>query len=176
MSIFRTTDTTSLCVMVQEVAAVRQEARVAVDVLTEIEIDRPCGDVAGFAGDPDNAPSWYVNIKSVEWETEPPLRIGSKMAFVAHFLGRRLAYTYEVTELVAERRLVMRTAQGPFPMETTYTWEALAPERTRMTLRNRGQPRGFSRILAGPMAAAMRRANRKDLARLKAILERSADG
>jgi len=143
----------------------------AVDVVTDIIIDRPRAEVAGYAGDPSNAPSWYVNIKSVEWETPPPLAVGSKMAFVAQFLGRRLAYTYEVAELVVGRRLVMRTAQGPFPMETTYTWQEVSPTSTRMTLRNRGEPSGFSKLAAPLMASAMRRANRKDLAHLKAVLE-----
>jgi hypothetical protein len=64
----------------------------------------------------------------------------------------------------------MRTSEAPFPMETTYTWEA-APGGTRMTLRNRGEPSGFGRVVAPLMATAMRRANQKDLARLKAILE-----
>ena len=144
----------------------------AVDVLTEIEIDRPPHDVAAYAGDPGNAPQWYVNIEAVEWKTEPPLRIGSRLAFVAHFLGRRLEYTYEIMELVPDARLVMRTAEGPFPMETTYTWEPAGEQRTRMTLRNRGEPRGFSRILGPMMAVAMRRATQKDLRRLKALLER----
>lgn len=94
------------------------------------------------------------------------------MAFVAHFLGRRLAYTYEVVDLVPGEQLVMRTAQGPFPMETTYTWEPVDDARTRMTLRNRGEPSGFSKLTAPFMAMAMRRANRKDLAALKALLER----
>lgn len=142
-----------------------------VDVLTETVIERPRGEVAAYAADPDHAPSWYVNIKSVEWRSERPARVGSRVAFVAHFLGRRLAYTYEIVEFVAETRLVMRTEEGPFPMETTYTWEAAGERATRMTLRNRGEPTGFSGVLAPFMAAAMRRANRKDLARLKAILE-----
>jgi uncharacterized membrane protein len=146
---------------------------VPVDVLTEVEIDRPRDQVAAYAADPSNAPKWYVNIKSVEWKTTPPIVVGSRIAFVAHFLGRRLAYTYEIVELVSDARLVMRTAEGPFPMETTYTWEPVSERRTRMTLRNRGQPSGFSSILAPFMAAAMRRANRKDLAQLKSVLERS---
>jgi uncharacterized membrane protein len=144
---------------------------VAVDVMTEILIDRPRDEVAHFAGNPANAPKWYVNIKAVEWKTEPPIRVGSRMAFVAHFLGRRLAYTYEVVSLVPGEHLVMRTAEGPFPMETSYAWESDAAGRTRMTLRNRGEPAGFSKLFAPFMAAAMRRANRKDLARLKALLE-----
>ncbi|HWD77513.1 MAG TPA: SRPBCC family protein, partial [Kribbella sp.] len=94
----------------------------AVDVVTETVIGRPVDVVAGYAGDPSNAPEWYSNIESVEWRTEPPVAVGSRMEFVAHFLGRRLAYTYEVVELEPGRRLVMRTAQGPFPMETSYEW------------------------------------------------------
>jgi uncharacterized membrane protein len=147
---------------------------VPVDVLTEIVIDRPVADVAAFAGDPRNAPEWYVNIKSVEWKSLPRVEVGSRVAFIAQFLGRRLAYTYEIVEVVPGARLVMRTAEGPFPMETTYTWQAAGERSTRMTLRNRGEPSGFSKIVAPVMAAAMRQANRKDLARLKALLERAA--
>ncbi|WP_433013158.1 SRPBCC family protein [Kribbella sp. CA-294648] len=142
----------------------------AVDVLTEIVIERPVAEVAAYAGDPGNAPEWYANIESVEWLTEPPVAVGSRMNFVAHFLGRRLAYTYEVVELVPLERLVMRTAQGPFPMETSYQWSAEG-DATRMTLRNRGEPSGFAGVAGPLMAAAMRRANRKDLAKVKALLE-----
>jgi uncharacterized protein YndB with AHSA1/START domain len=144
-----------------------------VDVLTETAIARPRAEVAAFAANPDNAPAWYVNIKSAEWKSDPPLRVGSRIAFVAEFLRKRLAYTYEITEYVPGERLVMRTAEGPFPMETTYTWEPAGQNGTRMTLRNRGTPQGFSRLVAPFMAAAMRKANQKDLARLKALLERA---
>jgi uncharacterized protein YndB with AHSA1/START domain len=142
-----------------------------VDVSTEIEIDRPRSEVASYASDPDNATAWYENIERAEWQTEPPLAVGSRVAFVARFLRRRLAYTYEVRELVPGERLVMSTADGPFPMETTYTWADTPGGGTRMTLRNRGRPAGFSQLVAPLMATAVRRANRKDLERLKRILE-----
>ena len=145
----------------------------SVDVVTETTIERPRAEVATFVADPDNAPRWYANIKSVEWQSEPPLRIGSRIAFVADFLGKRLAYTYEVVEFVPDERPVMRTAQGPFPMETTYTWASTGQGGTRMTLRNRGEPSGFSRLAAPVMAANMRKANRKDLERLRLLLEAS---
>ena len=143
----------------------------AVDVLVETTIHRSPAEVSAYAGDPTNAPTWYANIRSVEWRTEPPVRVGSRMDFVAQFLGRRLAYTYEVVEWVPGERLVMRTADGPFPMETTYTWEQAGEGGTWMTLRNRGNPSGFSRVAAPVMERAMRRATTKDLARLKETLE-----
>ena len=142
-----------------------------VDVRTEIEVNRPRADVAAFAMDPDNATSWYENIESVEWETARPLAVGARIVFAARFLGRRLAYTYEVRELAPGERFVMSTAQGPFPMETTYTWEDTPSGGTRMTLRNRGEPSGFANVAAPMIARAMRRASRKDLARLRSILE-----
>jgi|SRR5690348_11514220 len=145
----------------------------AVDVLTEIMISQPAAAVAAYAADPANAPAWYANIGSASWETRPPLETGSRFAFTARFLGRQLSYTYEVTDFRPAERLVMRTAQGPFPMETTYTWTAIDDRSTRMTLRNRGEPAGFPRLAAPLMAAAMKRANRKDLRALRAILEAS---
>ena len=141
-----------------------------VDVVTEIEIDRPVDVVSAYVADPSNAPEWYDKISSIEWRTDPPFAVGSRMDFVAHFLGRRLAYTYEVRVFEPGERLVMSTSEGPFPMETSYAWTP-SGDGTHMTLRNRGVPAGFSRVLSPLMVPAMRRANRKDLAKLKAILE-----
>ena len=143
----------------------------AVDVTSEIVIERPPGIVSAYASDPANAPRWYANIKSIEWKSEPVVHVGSRVAFAAEFLGRRLEYTYEIAEFIPGERLVMRTAEGPFPMETTYLFEETRDGHTRMTLRNCGEPSGFSKLLAPMMAGAMKSANQKDLARLKQILE-----
>jgi uncharacterized membrane protein len=143
----------------------------AVDVVTEIAIDRPRDEVAAFSADPANATTWYKNIKSVEWETRPPAVVGSRVRFRAEFLGRKLDYTYEIRENSPGERLVMSTAQGPFPMETSYTWEDAGDGATKMTLRNRGRPSGLAAIVSPLMARAMRRANEADLRRLKTLLE-----
>jgi uncharacterized protein YndB with AHSA1/START domain len=142
-----------------------------VDVETSVEIERPREEVAAFASDPDNATRWYANIKTIEWRTPRPVAVGSRVEFVAAFLGRRLAYTYEVRELVPGARLVMSTEEAPFPMETSYLFADTGSGGTRVTLRNRGMPTGFSRVAGPALARAMRSANRKDLARLKELLE-----
>lgn len=144
-----------------------------VDVNTEIIIQQPRETVANYAMEPDNAPDWYVNIDSSEWLTPKPLQLGSQIAFKAQFLGRSLAYVYEIIELIPNEKLVMRTADGPFLMETTYTWSVIAEQSTKMTLRNRGEPKGFSKLFAPFMARMMRRANNKDLQNIKRILEDS---
>jgi uncharacterized membrane protein len=144
---------------------------VFVDVWTETMIDRPRQEVASFTSDPSNATEWYRNIRSVEWETSPPVAVGSRMRFRARFLGRDLVYTYEIRELVPGEKLVMGTADGPFSMETTYTFEDAPGGGTRVGLRNRGEPTGFAKVLSSVMSKAMRRENTKDLARLKELLE-----
>ena len=149
-------------------------SRVPVDVTSRIEIALARAEVAAYAADPANATAWYQNIKSVAWRTQPPLAVGSQIVFVATFLGRQLEYTYEVREHVPGERFVMSTAEGPFPMQTTYSWEDTAGG-TTMTLRNRGEPAGFARVAAPMMVRAMARANRKDLEQLKEILEQRSE-
>lgn len=142
-----------------------------VDVITKIQINSPVERVSNYAADPDNAPEWYVNIDSAEWKTDKPLRIGSRIAFKAKFLGRELAYIYEIVENIQGTKLVMRTSEGPFPMKTTYTWEAIDHSTTLMTLRNQGNPAGFSKLVSPFMASMMKKANNKDLKKIKEILE-----
>ncbi|MBV1779724.1 SRPBCC family protein [Paeniglutamicibacter sp. ABSL32-1] len=141
-----------------------------VDVKCQLVIQRPRPLVAGFAADPGNAPQWYANIGSAVHRGGPTLGVGTMVDFAARFMGRELKYTYEVVQWVPESKLVMRTAQGPFPMQTTYTWtdEGTA---TRMVLANTGEPAGFSRVAGFLMAPMMRRAMAKDLRKLKELLE-----
>ena len=143
----------------------------SVNVSTKIVIKRPVDIVSRYASDPDNATQWYANIKSVEWKTSKEIRVGSKIGFIAQFLGKHLIYTYEIAAFIPNQKFVMRTADGPFPMETTYLWKRLSENETEMTLINQGSPSGFSKFIAPFVSLAMRNANRKDLSRIKQILE-----
>lgn len=142
-----------------------------VDVYTDIIIDCTRDIVAAYAADPNNAPEWYVNIKSAKMLDPGPLKEGSKIKFSAAFMGKQLEYTYEIVEYSEGFHLVMRTSEGPFPMETSYSWESLEGGKCRMTLRNFGKPAGFSRLATPLIALMMKMANRKDLRSLKKILE-----
>jgi hypothetical protein len=142
----------------------------AIEVVVEEVIRRSPEVVAAYTSDPSNAPEWYAKISTVEWKTSPPLGVGARVAFVARFLGRDLRYTSEIVEY-GPTSLVMRTVEGPFPMETSYRYAATPEGQTRMTLTNRGVPRGFSVLVRPFLRVAMRRANRKDLNALKQRLE-----
>jgi uncharacterized membrane protein len=144
-----------------------------VNVSTEIIIHLPKEKVAEFASDPENAPKWLVNIESVEWLTEKPLKTGSQLIFRAKFMGRHLQYIYEVIEIIHGQKLVMQTINTAYVIETTYGWQAVDENTTCMTLCNRGIPPGLSKILTPIVAIAIKQASRKDLKRLKFLLERN---
>jgi uncharacterized membrane protein len=147
---------------------------VAVQINTEIVIDRPRAEVAAFAADPDNATAWYEHVRRVVWRTRRPLEVGTRIGFLAESLGRQLEFVYEITALVPGEQLVMRSAEGRFPMETTYSWRDEPGGGTRMLLQNLAEPRGLGRVSAALLKRSMRRANVKDLSRLKDVLEHRA--
>jgi hypothetical protein len=112
----------------------------------------------------------------VRWSFDVGFELGELIDLGAHGAGDQAAHQLRVRPVEAgssAKVKVMRTAQGPFPMETTYTWQPVDLDRTRMTCGTRGEPAGFARVTAPVIAAAMGRANQKDLANLKRILEGS---
>ncbi|KUG51865.1 ATPase [Serinicoccus chungangensis] len=150
------------------------------DVTVATTFDAPRPLVAAVAGDPDQAMRWYANIRSVRWQGPSELVEGARIDFVARFLGRQLAYTYVVVELVPQERMVMRTDDGPFPMETTYCWWDEEPgdggrPRTGMSVRNAGRPSAMTTLASGAVTLGMKRAMRRDLERLRLVLREEQD-
>jgi uncharacterized protein YndB with AHSA1/START domain len=138
----------------------------SVDVVTDIEINRPRSEVAEYVSNPDNATAWYENIKKVEWKSAKPLKVGSQVAFEAEFMGQKLEYTYAITEYEPGELLVMQATSGPYQMQTTYKFSDTPSGGTRMELHNLAH--------SPEMASGIEQENRKDLARLKSALERKA--
>jgi hypothetical protein len=129
--------------------------------------------VFAYATDPGNDSVWIGGISEAELLGDPPLEKGSSVRRVASFMGRRIEYVLEVSELEPGQLLAMRSIRSPFPMVVTYSFEG-ADGGTRMAIRVGGEPGGMYR-LAGPLLPGMvRRSVAKDLRRLKAIIERES--
>lgn len=143
----------------------------SVDITATVVIEQPIESVAAFAGDPSNAPQWHRRIVRAEWQTEPPIALGSRITFHSRFLGRELTATYQVSELTADEQVAMTGSEGPFPTTTTSTWRRVGDRVTHMTLRTHIEPTGWSNLLAPLMKAVIRRTMRHDLDDLKQLLE-----
>jgi uncharacterized protein YndB with AHSA1/START domain len=142
----------------------------AVDVTVETTIDLPREEVAAYATDPANDTSWILALTSACSLTDGPVGTGTRVERIASFLGRRIEYVNEVTELEPGTRLAMRSVKAPFPMEVVYEFED-AEGGTLMRIHNRGEAGGFYKLAGPVLSAAVRRGVARDLAELKRLLE-----
>jgi carbon monoxide dehydrogenase subunit G len=142
---------------------------VRIDVTAEVRVARPRAEVAAYMTDPGHDPEWIGGVREARLQGEPPLRAGSRVARVASFLGRRIEYVNEVVSLDAGH-LDMRSVVAPFPMHITYSF---APDGNGTVVRNRvrGEPGGFFALFGPLLAPMVRRSVRKDLERLRELLE-----
>jgi uncharacterized membrane protein len=144
----------------------------SIDVTAEVAIRRPLDEVATYMIDPEHDPAWIGGVREVRMETPPPLAVGSRVARVAHFLGRRVEYVNEVTALDPARVLDMRSVKAPFPMRVTYSFEAAGGNGTTIVRnRVRGAPGGFFSLVGPLLGPMVKRSVQKDLERLRDVLE-----
>jgi uncharacterized membrane protein len=145
-------------------------AAMALDVRVETVIYRPRDEVAAYLFDWRNDTEWIGGITEAHVVRNGDFGVGSQVARVAKFLGKRIEYVNEVVELEPARRLAMRSVKGPFPMRVTYEVED-AGASTRVRLRNEGDASRAYRFAAPLLTLAVRRATQRDVGRLKRILE-----
>jgi uncharacterized membrane protein len=143
-----------------------------IDVTAEVAVRRPPAEVAAYMVDPRNDPHWIGGVREVRLETPPPVAVGSRVARVASFLGRRVEYVNEITALDPQRVLDMRSVSAPFPMRITYSFDALdGGAATVVRNRVRGEPGGFFGLFGPLLGPLVKRSVQKDLERLRDVLE-----
>jgi uncharacterized membrane protein len=142
----------------------------AVDVTATETIDRPCDEVAAYLRDPANDTRWIGGIRSARLLSPGPVAIGSQVERVATFLGRRVQYVNEITELTADR-LAMRSVRSPFPMRVTYGHRDTGDSTTEVSVRVEGDAGRFYALVGPLLGLAVRRSITRDLRNLKQLLE-----
>lgn len=142
-------------------------------IVTSIDatIHRPAAEVFAFISDFSKNPTWQSGMKSCEWITEPPLRVGSQYLQRAGFLGRDINSTFEVIEYEADSRVKAHTIESTFPITFTRWVTPLDDGSCRVQARIEGDSSGFFRIVEPLMAPLVRRSIRKDYEKLKELLE-----
>jgi uncharacterized membrane protein len=141
-----------------------------VDVTATGTIGRPREEVAAYLRDPANDTEWIGGLRSARLLTPAPVGVGSRVERVASFLGRRVEYVNEITELDGDR-LAMRSVRSPFPMRVTYGHRAATDGATEVSLRVEGDAGRFYSLLAPLLGVAVRRSIARDLGNLKRVLE-----
>src|SRR5687768_15922343 len=146
------------------------------DVQVEQVNERPREQVARYAMTPENEPEWIGGIKESHMVTDPPVRVGTEVARVASFLGKRIDYALRVTQHEPGRIIVMDSVRGPFKMKVTYAFEDDGGGGTRVINRVEGESSGFYGPADSLMAIQVRRSLRRDLKTLKRLMEGGAGG
>jgi uncharacterized membrane protein len=141
-----------------------------VDVTATATIDRPREEVAAYLRDPANDTAWIGGVRNARLLTPGPVAVGSRVERVAGFLGRRIHYVNEVTELTGDR-LVMRSVRSPFPMRVTYGHRQASDGATEVSVRVEGEAGRFYALAAPLLGLAVRRSIGRDLRNLRQVLE-----
>ena len=142
----------------------------AVDVSATGTIRRPRDQVAAYLRDPGNDTEWIGGIRAARLLTPGAVAVGSRVERVATFLGRRVEYVNEITELTSDQ-LAMRSVRSPFPMRVTYGHRDAGGGATEVSVRVQGDAGRFYALLGPLLGPAVRRSIARDLRNLKRVLE-----
>ena len=145
----------------------------AIDTRAVITVARSRDEVAAYLRDPANDPSWIGGLRSARLVTEPPVAVGSQVERVASFLGRRIEYVNEITDLTGTR-LAMRSVRSPFPMRVTYGFDDAGDAATEVSVRVEGDASRLYRLADPLLALLVRRSVQRDLRTLRKVLEDGA--
>jgi hypothetical protein len=138
---------------------------------TSVEIERPAGAVFDFVAEFENNPCWQRGMRACRWTSDPPRGEGSTYEQEARFLGKDVRNSFRITAFEPGRRVSFESTGGTFPIAVTRTVEPLGPDRSRFTEDVQGDARGFYRVAEPVLQLLVRASIKRDLPRLKALLE-----
>lgn len=135
-----------------------------------IHIDRPVSEVFAFATEPANQTLIASNM--IEFSMDGPMRKGARADGVTRVAGKKVAWSSEVTEFEADRRVEIRSLQAPMEFHITWTYE---PDDGGTTVRFEQEVAeigGFFGKLSDPIVTKMyARDVHSNLTHLKLLLE-----
>jgi hypothetical protein len=135
-----------------------------------VQVRRPVDVVFACLANPQNDPEWSGAADEMHVTSEGPVGIGTTVRQVGHFLGRRLELTLKVHVYEPNQRLGMTVVGGPLRFAGVRRVEPV-PEGTRVTFSGGGKSGGLFKLAEPLLEAAAGRQLRRDLAKLKQVLE-----
>jgi hypothetical protein len=134
------------------------------------EVGRPVAEVAGFFFDASNNPRWQTGMRRCEWETAPPIGVGSRYTQEVSFLGRRIVSRFEVTEYTPERSITIKSTESTFPITVTRTVNPIDETRCEVAAEIAGSPSGLMAVFAPLTRRLAQRSVNADYDRLASLL------
>lgn len=115
-------------------------------------IDQPIDRVFDYVSTLENDPRWVPASLRHQMLSPAPMRVGSITEEDVWFLGRRMRYTWEITQYEPPSTFTLRSVSGAIPATIRVLLESLDGGRTKVILVAEVQLRGIYK----PMELVMR--------------------
>jgi uncharacterized protein YndB with AHSA1/START domain len=136
-----------------------------------VTIARPVADVYRVLTTPELTPRWSSNAIEEHMTTPGPVRVGSRRRATVRRPGRGTTENeIEVTAIEPERSMAVRSIEAPVPFTSSWTFTPVG-DATRVDWRWDFQLRGWMRPVDVILGPTFGRTFRRDLDRLKAMME-----
>ena len=135
-----------------------------------ITINQPVEQVFAFVRDTRNTTRWHPSLTEARATLEGPAQVGTQITEVRTFIGCKMMSTFEIVEMEPNKRIVMKSESGPFPLKVTMTFESLG-NATRITLEADTEPKGFLKLADGMIAGMLKKELETDLSAAKHVVE-----
>jgi uncharacterized protein YndB with AHSA1/START domain len=138
-----------------------------------IVVSRPREAVFAYVADARNRPQWDDSVEREELTSPEPIGVGSTVRTTLRSMGRRLVYTWEVTEHAPPERMTIESTSGPFPTTLAYRL-AERDGGTAVDFSVTGRPSGAMRLAQPLIARGIQKNLDRGFARLRRVLEAPA--